>query len=133
MPIYSNIQRPEQARPESSKLYDAGEAHESHGQQTGCNQSDGGTLQALRHIDQAQLLANARKDGQRKTKAQCRRECINHTCQQVIVFLDNQDGNTQHTAVGRNQRKEHAQRLIERGRHFLQDDFYHLHQGGDES
>ena len=77
------------------------------------------------------MLAQACKQCQCQAETKCRGECINHSRQQIIIFLDNKDSHTENTAVGSNQRQEHAQGLIQRRRNFLQDNLYHLHQCGN--
>ena len=109
----------------------ARKAHECHCQQSGSNQSYRSTLHTFRYTNQAHLLAQACKQCQCQAETKCRRECINHSRQQIIIFLDNKDSHTENTAVGSNQRQEHAQGLIQRRRNFLQDNLYHLHQCGN--
>src|SRR3712207_3925441 len=113
-------------------LYYTRESHECHCQQTGGNQGDRSTPHAFRHFHQTHLLAQPRKENQSQSEAQSGGKGIHHAGQQVIVFLNHQNGYPQDTAVGRNQRKEYAQRLIQGGRHFLQDNLHHLYQGGDD-
>lgn len=108
------------------------EAHERHSQQTGCNKRDGHAAHTLRDIDKRKLLSDARKDDEREGETQRSREGIDNTCEQVVVLLDDKDSHTQDTAVGGDERKEDPQRLIERGRHLLEDDLNHLHERRDD-
>ena len=88
------------------------EAHESHSQQTGCYQSDGHTVHTLRDVYQAQLFADTGKQHHRQGKTDSGSKGIDDTGQQIVIVLDNQDGNTKDTAVGCNQREEHTECLI---------------------
>ena len=81
-----------QSKQDSQPFVYTGEAHKGHRQQTGRNQCDGHTTHAFRDIDQTQLFADTGKYNQGQGKAQGSRECINHACQQVIVFLNHQEG-----------------------------------------
>ena len=100
-------------------------------EQTGREQHDGHALHALRDLYQLELLTHAGEDRQSQTEADSRREGIDDGLQQIEVFLDHEDGHTEHGAVGRNQRQEDTQCLIEGGRHLLEDDLHHLHEGGN--
>ena len=76
------------------------------------------------------LFAQTGKDNQGQRETECRGKGVDHALQQVEVFLNHEDGHTEHSAVGRDERQEDAQSLIEAGAHLLQDDFHHLHQCG---
>lgn len=115
-----------------SNLHYARETHESHGQQTGSNEGDRRSLHAFGDVDKTHLLAQTSKESQGQTKAQGCREGVNNSCKQVVIFLDNEDGNTQNTTVGSNQRQEYTQCLIKCGRNLFQDDFNHLHKSSDD-
>ena len=111
---------------------DAAEAHESQGEQSGGEHHDGHALHALGDTYQFHLLAHTGKHSQRQAEADGRREGIDDTLNQVVVLLDHEDGDAEHGTVGRDERQEDAEGLIEGGRHFLQDDLHHLHQRGDD-
>ena len=107
------------------------EAHEGKTEESGCNHHNGYALHTLRNADQCLLLTNAGKDDESQDKAEGCRERINHTLQEIVVLLDNQDGYTQHSTVGSNQRQEDAKCLIKRRRNLLENNLYHLNQGGN--
>ena len=111
---------------------DSREAHESQREQTGREHDDGHAAHALGNVDQLELFAHAGKDGQGQSEANGCGEGIDDGLQQVEVLLDDQNGYTQHGAVGGDERQEDAQGLIERRRDLLEDDFDHLHQGGND-
>ena len=111
---------------------DTAESHEGHGQQTGSDEGDGHTFDSLRHLVHGQLFAQSGEEHHGEEEAEGGGEGIDNALQQVVVLLDDEDGNAEDTAVGRDERKEHAECLVEAGRHFLQDDFDHLHECGDD-
>ena len=111
---------------------DTREAHEGKAQQAGRKHHNGHAAHAFGDIDQLQLLTHTGKDRQRQAEADGRREGIDHTLQQVEVFLNTKDSHTEHGAVGGNERQEDAQRLIQGGRDLLEYNLYHLHQGGND-
>ena len=110
----------------------AGEAHKGEGKESGSDKHDGYALHALRDVNQRHLLAKTSEHRQSQSETDGRREGIDHALQQREVFLDNEDGHTEYSTVGGYQRQEDTQCLIKGGRHFLQDNLHHLHQGGDD-
>ena len=111
---------------------DTREAHEGQGEEAGGEHDDGHALHALGNLSQLELLAHAGEYRQRQTEADGRREGIDHRLQQVEVFLDAEDGDTEHGAVGGDQGQEDAKGLIEGGRYLLQNNLDQLHQRGDD-
>lgn len=119
----------------------ARKSHERHGQDASDDQGNRGAFHALRGFHQLDVLADARKQHQGQAKAQGDAHGIHHRlakAQQmghaaVVERLgDHGQSHAQNGAVGRNQRQKHAQGGVERRADFLQDNLYHLHQGGDD-
>ena len=112
--------------------HDAGEAHEGHGQQAGGEERDGDAFHRRGDVQARELLADAGEDDEREREADGRREGEDDGLRQVVILLNNEDGDAKDGAVGRDQRQEDAEGLLERGGDFLEDDLHHLHQGGDD-
>ena len=119
-------------------LVDATKAHERQGQETCGDQGNGHALNTFGNAYEAELLAQAGKDDERKGEAQSGGQGIDDAGEEVgfealtvIGAIGYEDGHTEDAAVGGDQGKEHAQRLIERGRELLEHDLDHLHQGGN--
>ena len=93
---------------------------------------DGHAAHALGDVGQLQLFAHAGEDGQCQSEADGGAEGVDHALCQVEVLLYDEDGHAQHGAVGRDERQEDAQCLIEWGRDLLQHNLDHLHQRGDD-
>lgn len=106
------------------------ETHEGKTQESCRYHDNGDTLHALRNANQSLLLADAGKDNERQGKTKSCREGVNHTLKQIEVFLNNQNGYTQHGTVGCDKRQEDTQCLIESWRNLLEDNLHHLYQSG---
>ena len=111
---------------------DTTEAHEGKRKQTCRDEDDGHTTHATGHFRQIQLLAQTCKHHQGKSEANGRGEGVDDALQEVVILLDDEDGDTQHGTVRGDERQEDAQGLIECRRYFLQDDLHHLHQRSDD-
>ena len=117
---------------------DAAEAHESKCQEACGDEGDGHTLDTFGDAHEAQLLAQTGKHDEREGEAEGGSQGVDDAGEEVglealtvIGAIGYEDGHTEDTAVGGDQGKEHAQRLIERGRELLEHDLDHLHQGGN--
>ena len=89
-----------------SDFHNTGETHKCHSQKTGSNQSNRSSLHSFRDIYQTHLFAQTRKKSQRQAKTDSCGKCINHTGQQIIIFLNYKDGNTKNTTVSCDQRQK---------------------------
>lgn len=56
--------------------FDAGEAHERHGEEAGGNEGDGHAAHGFRHVGQFELFADAGKDDQCEGETDGRRDTV---------------------------------------------------------
>ena len=120
-----------QSKQGAQSTLQSAETHEREAQQARSDKYDAHALHALGNLDQRLLLAQTGENDQRQRKAKCRRKGIDHALEQAIVFLNDKDSHTEHGTVGRDQREEDAERLIQSRRDLLQDDLHHLHKRGN--
>ena len=113
-------------------LHHAAEAHEGHGKDTGGDEGDGNALHRGGKLGARKLLAYACEDHKGKREAYRDGDGIDDTFQERVFLLDDEDGDPEDAAVCRDEWQEDAEGLIERRRYLLQDDFDHLHEGGDD-
>ena len=108
------------------------EAHEGHGEETCGDEGDGDTPEGLGHIDKIELLTESGEEHHGEEEANTCGERIDDAFEQVVVLLDDKDGDTEDAAVGGDEGEEHAKCLIEGGHGLLEDNLNHLHQGCDD-
>ena len=114
------------------------EAHEGQGEKACYDEGDGHTVHAFGDAHEAELLAQTGKDDERQGKAEGGSQGVDDAGEEVglealavIGAIGYEDGHTEDAAVGGDEGKEHAQRLIERGGELLEHNLDHLHQGGN--
>ena len=120
-------------------LVDATEAHEGKSQEASGDESYGHTVHTFGNAYEAQLLAQSGKHDECQGEAERGGQGEDDAGEEVglktlavVSAVGHEDSHAEDAAVGGNQRKEHAERLIERGRELLQHDFDHLHEGSDD-
>ena len=78
------------------------------------------------------MLADASKDDKCEREAEGDGDSIDDALHEIELLLDHEDRHPEHAAVGRDQREEDAERLVEGGRDLLENDLHHLHQRRDD-
>lgn len=112
-------------------LANAWEAHECHSEETCYDEGGWHAFDAFREFGEGELLADACKEDEGESEACWCGEGKYYALEQVHIFLDYHDCNTEDGTVGGDEWKEHAKRLIERRGNLFEDDFDHLHEGGN--
>ena len=110
------------------RLNETRKTHERHGQDTGRDQRNGNAPECPGNVLEIQPLADAGEEHQRQRETDRRSDREGDALQKVELLLDHQNGDAQYGAVGRDERQEDTQRLVERRRELLEDDLDHLHQ-----
>ena len=91
---------------------DPGKAHEGHAGERRGNQSDGKPFEAFRRFRPLERLADAAEQDQGQTEADAGSGAVNAGFDEVVAFIDVQDGDRQHRAVGGDERQINTERLI---------------------
>lgn len=114
-----------------ASVYSA-EAHECHGKEGCGNEGDWHATEGFWHFHHLELLAKTREEDHGEKEADTCREGVDDAFKEIVILLDDEDGNTKNTAVGSDERKEHAKGLIEGWHGLLEHDLDHLHEGCDD-